>query len=151
MSAIIDQIRSFVEQIVQHTDVFIVDISLRGERQSKVVEVFVDTDKGISLDMCSSISRELSAKLDETDIIQGRYRLDVSSPGVDAPLKLLRQYKKNVGRICSVATIKDSASGPVEGMLESVTDGSIVVSKKGHKTEIAFSEIEKTIIIPQIK
>lgn len=151
MSAIVEQIRPLVEQIVEHTDVFIVEISLRGERSSKVIEVFVDTDKGISLEQCSHISRELSVKLDESDFITGRYRLDVSSPGLDRPLKLRRQYEKNIGRMCKVSFQKGDAQTTAEGVLDQVNEGMIVLAKNGKKTEIPFSDIKETLIIPQIK
>lgn len=151
MALIVEKIRQLLTPIIETTDVFLVDIVERGERTGKVIEVYIDTDKGITLDECSGISRELSVKLDESDIIPGRYRLDVSSPGLNRPLKIQRQYMKNVGRVCRVTTNEAGEKIHREGTLESVTDQSIFLLKNGIKTEIAFSTIVESFIIPQIK
>jgi len=137
--------------VVEKNNAFIVDITVRGERSSKVVEVFVDSDKGISLEECSLISRELSGKLDEANLIQSRYRLDVSSPGLDKPLKLQRQYTKNVGRNCKVSLKQNGVKVTIEGVLEKVDDNKIIVVAKGKATEIAFVDVIETYVIPKFK
>ncbi|MHB1049763.1 MAG: ribosome maturation factor RimP [Bacteroidota bacterium] len=151
MALITENIQQLVSAIIDGSDVFLVDVVLRGERSSKVIEVYVDTDKGITLDECSRISRELSAKLDETDIMTGRYRLDVSSPGLDRPLKVRRQYEKNIGRMCRVISEENGEIFTREGILESVSGECIQLHKKGIRTEIAITAIKETFIIPQIK
>ena len=151
MALIIENIRLLISAIIDGSDIFLVDVVLRGERSSKVIEVYIDTDKGISLEECSRISRELSVKLDETDIMTGRYRLDVSSPGLDRPLILRRQYEKNIGRMCRVTAEQRSEKITHEGILDTVSEESIQLQKKGIRTEIAFAAIKETFIIPQIK
>lgn len=150
MSSIPDKIQEFLQPITEQFDAFTVDVVLRGERTSKVIEVYVDTDRGISLDECSQISRALSEKLDEADIIPGRYRLDVSSPDLDRPLKFQRQYKKNIGRTCKVKYDVDGKKIVQEGRLESVSENNISISKSGKRFEIPFGAISETYIIPQI-
>ena len=145
------KIKEIAFPIVERNNAYIVDITLRGERSSKVVEVYVDSDKGISLEVCSLISRELSAALDEKDLIQGRYRLDVSSPGLDQPLKLHRQYVKNVGRNCTVYVKENESKIVKEGVLEKVDEHSIAIVSKGKSAEIAFADIIETYIIPKFK
>jgi len=151
MSSIPEKIREFLQPITEQFEAFTVDVVLRGERTSKVVEIYVDSDRGISLDECSAISRALSEKLDELDLIPGRYRLDVSSPGLDRPLKQQRQYKKNIGRVCKVKYMVDGRKSVQEGRLESVSENNIIISNSGKQFEIPFSEINETYIIPQIK
>ncbi len=151
MALITENIQQMVSAIIDGSDIFLVDVVLRGERSSKVIEVYVDTDKGISLEECSRISRELSVKLDETDVITGRYRLDVSSPGLDRPLKLRRQYEKNIGRMCRVTAEENGEKITREGILDTVSAESIQLQKKGINTAIAFTAIKETFIIPQIK
>jgi len=83
--------------------VFVVDIQLRLERKSVLVQVFADTDKGITIDECARVSRELRVVLETQRTLEGTdFRLEVSSPGMDRPLRFLRQYPKNVGRRFSV-------------------------------------------------
>jgi ribosome maturation factor RimP len=81
----------------------------------------------------------------------GRYRLDVSSPGLDRPLKIRRQYVKNIGRAFQVTTEEAGKKTHKDGKLESVTEQSVFLMKNGIKTEIAFSAIIEAVIIPQIK
>lgn len=151
MPSIPEKIREFLHPITEASSVFIVDVSLRGERTSKVIEVYVDSDKGITLEECSDISRKLSVRLDEENIIEGRYRLDVSSPGLDKPLKLQRQYLKNIGRRCKVKYIEEGKPVVLEGVLESADDTKIVIQHNRKQTTILFSAVIETFIIPQIK
>jgi ribosome maturation factor RimP len=151
MSSIPDKIHSILQPITEDLNTYIVEVILRGERASKVIEVYVDSDSGITLEECSIISRKLSEKLDEMDFITGRYRLDVSSPGLDRSLKLLRQYQKNIGRNCKVKYKEHGITVIQEGILESVSEKSIAIKKNGKLNVILFSDINETFIIPKIK
>jgi ribosome maturation factor RimP len=137
--------------VIERNGAYIVEVAVRGERSSKVVEIFVDSDKGISLEECSMISRELSGLLDETNIIQGRYRLDVSSPGLDRPLKLHRQYVKNKGRNCKIFVKQNDGRVTKEGILEKIDEQSVTITSKGKSEEITFAEIIETYIVPKFK
>lgn len=151
MSALTDHIRALVDRVITGSDVYVVEVSVRGERSSTVVEVFIDTDAGISLEQCSAVSRELSVLLDEENVIKGRYRLDVSSPGLGRPLTLLRQYRKNIGRACSVTVRSSSGSVRHDGTLAGVTDGSVSVTVRGKDLDIPFADIVQTVIVPTFK
>lgn len=150
MSSIPEKIHELLLPITDQSNTYVVEVLLRGERSSKVIEVFVDSDKGITLDECSQVSRALAEKLDEADLITGRYRLEVSSPGLDRPLKLLRQYSKNIGRNCKVKYNGNDKKMMLEGRLDSVSENSIFIVKSGKRTEISFSAINEAYIIPQI-
>ena len=77
-------------------DVFLVELKVSPGNNLKV---FLDADKGVTIDTCISINRALYKKIEEDDLFpNGDFSLEVSSPGVDEPLKLHRQYKKNIGR-----------------------------------------------------
>jgi ribosome maturation factor RimP len=147
---ILDKIRTLAQPIVDQNGAFLIDVQIRGERSSKVVELFADSDDGISLEQCSAISRELSPLLDQADIIQGRYRLDVSSPGLDRPLKLLRQYKKNTDRNCKIIFEQDGQKTTVHGILKKVEPDRIIILQNNKPLAIEFSKIKETYIIPKI-
>jgi ribosome maturation factor RimP len=151
MSLIIEKIQGFLSPILENTEIFLVEIAVRGERTGKVVEIYLDTDTGITLDECSSVSRQLAQQLDLSDIIPGRYRLDVSSPGLDKPLRIPRQFKKNIGRRCTVAYTKDGISISSTGILEDVHEDSLTLSEGKARITCLFSEIKEMYIIPQIK
>src|SRR5919107_5230355 len=81
-------------------DVFLVEVKVIPGNN---IKVFLDADNGITIDKCIRINRALYKQIEESDLFpNGDFSLEVSSPGVDEPLKLLRQYKKNIGRTIEV-------------------------------------------------
>lgn len=148
----IKKIKDLAEPIVAEVNAFLVDVTIRGEQSIKVVEVYADSDTGITIDQITRISRKLSELLDSENVIEGRYRLDVSSPDLDKPLKLLRQYSKNIGRYFKVHYSENGVHQTKEGILLSVDDSKIVLETgKNITSEIFFSSIVETVIIPKIK
>lgn len=126
-------IRELVE--TQFPAVFIVEISLvKGPRS--VLNILVDTDEGITIDTCARLSRKLSAWVEENDPFDFPFNLEVSSPGVGRPLKIHRQYVKNIGRKLRVKTAEGKT---VVGTLEAVDDTGISLlpppKKKSPKTD----------------
>ncbi len=86
--------------------VYLVDVELKHGQGEDIVQVFADTDQGIRIDQCKALSRMISEAF-ETDtglsqLFPGKYRLEVSSPGLARPLRLERQYQKNIGRLLHV-------------------------------------------------
>ncbi len=150
MPSVPDKIREIAETFTAPIGAYVVDVVFRGERSSKVIEVYVDTDAGITLEQCSDISRLLSEWLDANELIDGRYRLDVSSPGLDRPLRLHRQYVKNIGRKCAVKYTGEGKKVLLEGILEQVTADSITVVKNKKETVIPFESIVETMVVPLI-
>jgi ribosome maturation factor RimP len=133
-------------------DVFLVEIRIKPTNN---IKVFVDGDQGVSIDKLVQYNRRLYRQLEEENLYpNGDFSLEVSSPGLDEPLKLHRQYLKNIGRFVEVITKEDVKK---EGKLVEVTETGIVVEEitgKGKKLEmvqhpLSFSEIKSTRI--QIK
>ena len=128
-SSLIERIKELVEEKFQldseiFADCFLVEIKQKG---SNKVEVFIDSDSGISFFQCQKMSRHIEASLDENKWLGEKYTLDVSSPGVGKPLKLVRQFKKNVGRDLEVRR-KDEK--PITGELISAGDESFVIQRE---------------------
>lgn len=152
---LVSEIRKLAEAHVKDNSHFIVDIVASFRGNPKKLLVVVDGDKGIGIDDCAELSRELSKALDETDLIDGAFMLEVSTPGLDQPLKSRRQYVKNIGRSVRVR-IGDKIE---EGKLIAVHDDRIEVQqqlgsgkKKEDKViEIPFEIIDKTIVLISFK
>ncbi|MEE9225760.1 MAG: ribosome maturation factor RimP [Bacteroidota bacterium] len=124
------RLRMLIEPLVQSSGAFLVDLVFRGEQGGgRVLEVFVDTDEGVSTDRCAEISRDISTTLDRENIIIGRYYVVVSSPGLDRPLKYQRQYRRHIGRPLSVRYTDQSMTRNVEGELQAVSDEWIILRK----------------------
>ncbi len=135
-----------------YADCFLIDLQLHPNRK---LEIFIDSDSGVTFEKCQSISRYLESHLDEEGWLGDTYTLEVSSPGVSRPLKFIRQYPKHIGRKLEI-TLQDGASRT--GILRAVTPGSIsieeeLIVKEGKKKkkmtelhEIPFDHIKKTIL-----
>ena len=140
----------FINELLEgDTDNFLVDLRVKPGNN---IKVFLDADSGISIARCVSINRALYKKIEEAAWFpEGDFSLEVSSPGLDEPLKLLRQYRKNLGRSVEV-TMKDASR--IEGKLLEVTEDGIVVEEikgKNKKREVIahyllFDNIKQTKI-----
>ncbi len=128
---------------------FLIEIKVKP---TKNIKVYIDGDKGISIEKCVYFNRLLYKKIDEAGLFpQGDFSLEVSSPGVDKPLKLNRQYLKNTGRNIEVTFIDGSKK---EGKLLQATNEDIILEQingKGKKAEtqqlvIPFSNIKTTTV-----
>ena len=137
----------------EFADCFLIEIKLQGKKK---LEVFVDSDSGITFDKCQQISRFLEPHIEEGQWLDEKYILEVSSPGVSRPLQLHRQYPRNIGRTLEV-TVRDEEK-PRKGILTAVDGQEIVLEetvtvKQGKKkkkekkeTHIPFDAIEKAIV-----
>ena len=150
-----DQIKQIAEQKLTDPSLFIVEVVVSARKGPKKVLVIVDGDNGVSIDDCAAISRDLSQTFDETGFFEDSYTLEVSTPGLDQPLKLKRQFVKNIGRRLKVKL----ADKIEEGKLDAVTDEAITLTKEtgsGKKKEsttisISFSQIEKAFVLVSFK
>jgi ribosome maturation factor RimP len=131
--------------IASEPDVFLVEIRIKPTNN---VKVFLDADQGMSIERLIQYNRRLYKQIDEEGFFPGNdFSLEVSSPGLDEPLKLFRQYKKNVGRYVEVLR-QDGVK--TEGKLVSAGEDIVVVEEekgKGRKKEI----VQHTILFGQIK
>jgi ribosome maturation factor RimP len=92
------ELRRAIERCAEQNGAHVIETVLRGTRGRAVVEVFVDSETGVTVDVCSTISRALQTQIELEHLLEGAYRLDVSSPGIDRPLLHPWQYAKHVGR-----------------------------------------------------
>lgn len=149
---LVEEIRQLATQALNKPGQFIVEVVVSSRRTPKKVLVIVDGDEGVTIDDCAELSTTLSKQLDESGLLDEHYLLEVSTPGLDQPLKLKRQYKKNIGRDLKVK-LRDKT---VEGKLSGVTDDAIELVQKIGKKEtstvgIPFTEIEKAFVVVSFK
>ncbi len=135
-----NRVRELVEEkIADRPELFLVDIKMLPN--NKLI-IHVDGDEGISIQDCAAISRHVGFHLEEESVIETAYNLEVSSPGVGEPLKLDRQYVKNIGRSVSLTLTNADKK---EGKLLAVGDSSITleeeVKEKGKKVQLVTSEV----------
>jgi len=132
---------------------FIVSVKYLERQRPARLLVIVDGDNGVTIDACANLSREVSKALDEQDLVPVAYTLEVSTPGLDHPLQMKRQYKKNVGRGFKVHLLNKQI---VQGRLESANEEQIVVEEQvknsvSKMTEIPYGNIEKAFVMVSFK
>ena len=135
-----------------YDDIFLVSIKIKPTNNFKI---YLDADSGLGIEKCIKINRALYKIIEEMGMYpEGDFSLEVSSPGLDEPLKLLRQYQKNIGRDVELIMNDDAKK---EGKLTAVTDENVTIEYtegKGKKAmvktdEIPFDAIKQTKV--QIK
>ena len=147
----IQAIEALIAKLLLETaDIFLVSVTIKPTNN---IKVFLDADSGLNIDKCVKINRAMYRTIEEEGWYpDGNFSLEVSSPGIDEPLKLVRQYKKNIGRSLEV-TLQDDAK--IEGKLLEVSEETIKVEfieGKNKKAvtiikEIPFCEIKQTIVL----
>ena len=134
---------------------FLVDVVASNRNFSKIT-VILDGDQGVTIEDCSGVSRELSKRLDEVDLGIEHYVLEVTTPGMDHPLKLKRQFLKNVGRNLKVhRTDKNILQGKLVAadeqrivLKQEIKEGKIMVGKE---VVIPHEAIEKAFVMVSFK
>jgi ribosome maturation factor RimP len=147
-----EKVTSLLEEgLLEKPSLFLVDLTIS---ESYKITVTLDGDNGVTLQDCIDVSRVIDNSLDREE---QDYSLEVASAGVSTPLKLVRQYQKNIGRTLKVKT----ATETLEAKLEAASEESITLlwtarepKKVGkgketveHQREIPYSEIKEAIVI----
>jgi len=142
MDILHDKLHALIAPVLQNYNVDFVALELKGGKQNKIVRVVVDQDGGIPLDTCTAISRALSTELEVADIIPGRYRLEVSSPGTDWPLQSQRDFERNRSRLVNLEYRQGETTAAVEGNIEQVTDTEITIASAAGSVAVPLVNVQ---------
>ena len=138
---IVEQVNRLVEPICADLGVELVDVDHAGG----ILRVTIERDGGVDIDTISLITRELSRALDHEDPIPGRYTLEVSSPGLERPLRRPAHFARSVGQHIKVKT-KPHVEGDrrLEGVLATAGDDGIeLLDDDGTTRALAYDDIER--------
>ena len=151
------KIRAIIEEYLPDESLFIASIKITGAGQQKKVTILLDGDNGVSIETCALISRKVGFFVEENEIIEDAYRLEVSSFGLGQPLQLERQYVSNIGRTLEV---KFPDGSKKEGELIKVEKDFFQLNeeiREGKKkpvfkmVAIPFAETKSVCIVPSFK
>ena len=95
---IVEKVRDLAERLLPSMGLELVDVHFRREELGWVLRLFIDHESGVTLEHCSMVSREVSDYLDVEDLIAQPYHLEVSSPGLERPLRDIRDFKRFCGK-----------------------------------------------------
>jgi ribosome maturation factor RimP len=144
MNEVVSNIIGLIKPAFERNHVYLVDVEFRGRGKDRVLSIFVDTMEGITLSQITHFNQEISDLLDMHNVIPGPYRLEISSPGLDRPLKYLWQYQKNINRKLQVNYSDRDTQKEIIGKLINADEEGILIESKNDKLKIPFSEIIKS-------
>lgn len=147
MDIIKENIVRISNEIAEKLNFFVIDINFRGDNRKKIIEVYVDAEKNIDADNLAEISREINSVIEEQDLIQQAYRLDVSTPGVDRPLKFLKQFPKHINRNFEVTYKNGDETRTITGKLLSVEREELMFLSDKKEILIEFKNITTAKVI----
>lgn len=144
------RVSDIARPILDSMRIELVDIEYKRSGREAVLRLFIDKEGGVTLDDCADVSRELSAILDVEDLIPCNYNLEVSSPGLDRPLKTLADYERFAGRLVKIRTYEPFADDDGNrrktflGTLEGLRDGVVRITlTEGQTAAIPLERIAK--------
>lgn len=138
-------LRSLAEPIVTGLDCDLEDVVIRQAGKRRLVRVVVDHHSGgLTLDLVASISREISRELDESTVLgNAPFVLEVTSPGVDRPLRLPRHWRRAVSRLVQVTP---KAGAVIEGRVLSADETHAIVDQDGIETAVAYADVARAVV-----
>jgi len=146
MNSIEQNIFNAAKEISEKNNLFLLEILFRGTERNRVIEIFIDGEDNLSADDCARISREINKVIEEKGLLDSAYRLDVSTPGVDRPLKYLKQYKKHINRKFEVRYKSSDNKKSITGKLVKIEDDNLFFYS-GSEHVIKFGDIIKAKVL----
>lgn len=142
-----------IDSIVSQEGFFLIEFILRGDKKQRIIEVYIDGKEAVTSSVCAELSRIIKDKIESEQLIDSNYRLDVSSPGIERPLKFLEQYHKHINRNFEVHYQAGDEKRKIEGKLIRIDGDKLIfeVKPKSAKVpdeyEINFKDINKAKVL----
>jgi ribosome maturation factor RimP len=148
-ASLLEGLRRLAARVVEEAGVELVDLALRGSSRRRTLRVDIDRagPRGVNLDDCKRVSEALGAAIEEEDeLIDGSYVLEVSSPGVDRPIRSPEDIRRNTGRRVVVTTREaDEGGRSIRGLLAGQRNGVLILEDEArNEIEIPLENVETT-------
>lgn len=151
MDEIKKKVLKLAQQVAYDHSVELFDIELLG-RGKLLLRVIIDREEGVTLNDCESFSRSLEALLDVENLIPASYTLEVSSPGLDRPLRSLKDFKKHTDKLARIITIeKIENQNLFIGRISGIDSNVVKLSVHGRELDIPFEKISKARLEVELK
>ena len=138
-----------VEPVVRSEGLFLLELDISGDGRGMVLRLFVDREGGVSLEECVAISRQVGDILDVEDIIAERYRLEVSSPGLNRKLKYAREFDVFAGRQARLLIRGEDKNHYLTGQLKGRQGDEVIIQVQGTLTTVALNDIIRAQLEPE--
>jgi len=144
-----EEVRQLAEPLAEDSGFEVVDVEQVFLGRHRVIRVLLDKPGGITVGDCARFSRRLSDCLDMNQTVTGSYQLEVSSPGLDRPLRSLRDFERAVGQLAKVHLARPTADGQrvLRGTIAAAADGAVEMSVDGKNIRAPFEDVERAHLI----
>ncbi len=148
ISTIRDRVFELVEPLLYDMGYELIEVEYLSMYGRWVLRLYIDKEKGITIDDCADVSRELGDIIDIKEIIDHEYVLEVSSPGLNRPLRREKDFIKAVGSRVKLK-MKQAVNGQKNftGILKSCADSTVFLESSGNIIELPFNDIEKSNMV----
>jgi ribosome maturation factor RimP len=134
-------------QIIEEKKFFMIDFIFRGNPKEWIIEIFIDGEKDVTAEDLAELNRLINSRIEENNLLNSRYRLDVSSPGTERPLKFLKQFPKHINRKFDLSYKSDDETKKLSGKLIRVEGEDLVFLANQNEISINFNNIKKAKVI----
>ncbi|MEJ5350684.1 MAG: hypothetical protein WHS65_03730 [Melioribacteraceae bacterium] len=134
------------EEIVASEGFLLIDLVIRGDDRLRIIEIFIDGENAVTTDDCMKVSRLIEKAIDSENLFKN-YRLDVSSPGVDRPLKYLVQFNKHINRKFEVNYKEDDKIKKITAKLIRIDGNQLYFQEKNQEIKLNFEDIVKAKVL----
>lgn len=151
MDGIQHRLTALIEPAVTAMGYELVGLEYRPNRKEGLLRIYIDSAPGITLGDCEAVSHQLSGVLDVEDPIQGAYRLEISSPGLDRPLFKATDFERFVGAEARVR-LNGLWHGrrKFRGVLHGVQDACVLIEEQGTEYAVPLDRIDKANLVPDV-
>jgi len=147
-NTIIREITQIAYPILDEKDFELVDVEYLSEHGTWVLRIYVDKEGGITLDECGLLSREIGELIDVKDILQHEYVLEVSSPGLDRPLKKERDFLGSIGKKIKIKMLEPvNGRRNFTGYLQDFNNGTLALDEENQVIFLSFQAVEKANLV----
>lgn len=147
-SPLLRRLVELAEPVVLASGLELVDLQFRREGHGWILRVIIDSDQGISVDDCAGVSREFGHLLEVEDLIEQAYTLEVSSPGLDRPLRRERDFVRARGKKAKIV-VREAIAGQHSfvGTIQEAGNGMITMSTDNGPVEIGLESVKKARLV----
>lgn len=145
---VVQQVMQLIEPILNEMDVELVDVEFLSVRSKWVLRIFVDEQDGITLDRCAQVSKEIGTLIDMKDIVEHEYVLEVSSPGLNRPLKKVKDFIWATGKKVTLKTVSPvNGRRKFTGILKSFNEGALAIQTDNDLVSLPLINVEKANLV----
>jgi ribosome maturation factor RimP len=147
VTALPSHVLELAERAASTHGVEVLELKLHGQGRGRVLSVILDADDPVEADVVERVSKDLSRALDQADPLQGRYTLEVTTPGLGRPLQSARDFRRQRGH--EVSIVRGGAASSVQGVVLDADDQAVTLDVDGSPVQVPLSDVVRgTVVLP---